>query len=250
MRKLTSRWVIATLSIVTMLFAAGTLDAGALEESQKGQQRQAKGKPGGGGGGGGNGGGSGGGNGGGATVDVTLDGDLSAGSTTGVIDEGFSKKGNDGNSAPNYWLGASLTIPASGVLTGVALTGGTCGVGTAWQNEAHINVNIDAGPATKGKLRNGPTWGGMSAGEQDVKVHINLQNGHEIRLDEDWYPNDTAKSYSGGAIDAKASCTASSGGTCTAWTIQASGDAVENNFNDSSNPQLCAITIAWSISTP
>ena len=56
MRKHTSRWVIATLSITTMLFAAGTLDASAPDEPQKGQQKQRQGKKGGNGGGNGGGG--------------------------------------------------------------------------------------------------------------------------------------------------------------------------------------------------
>jgi len=239
MRKHTSRWVIATLSIVTMLFAAGTLDAGALDEPpQQSRQKQGKGKPGGGGGPGG---------GGAPTLDVALGGDVS-GNTTGKIDEGFSSKGNDSNSEPDYWLGASLTIPESGA-THVVITGTDCSVGTGWQGEAHINVNIDAGPAGKRKLRNGPTWGGMDAGDRDVKVHLNLQNGHEIRLDADWRPNDPAKDYSGGAIDASARCTSGTS-PCTAWNVHAGGQAVENNFNDSSDPQLCSIAIDWSVSTP
>ena len=46
MRKLTSKGVIAALSVVTLLFAAGTLDAGALDEPQQQRgQKQGKGKP-------------------------------------------------------------------------------------------------------------------------------------------------------------------------------------------------------------
>jgi len=225
MRKLTSRWVIATLTITTMLFAASTLDASALDEPQKGQQKQRQGKkpdnPGGGGGGGGDGDSFP------RIFSVTLSGDGigddftcsngEACSNQGTIDEDVASRHNNHKKNPGdpYHTRARLYVfndidvdslvlwnvpeQPGGCTTffdtreaGTYVIDGETVTFTGWM-QASISLDLIEGEGKYDRRlpSDGPTWTELLSG-RDVKGRISAPGvGREwnLRFDDEWFPD-------------------------------------------------------------
>jgi len=282
MRKLTSRWVIATLSITIMLFAAGTLDAGALDEPQEGQQKQRQGKKGGNGGGGG---GPGGGDSSTYAVTVDYNGVLN-GPATGTADDAYAIRENEdpSNPAPDYWLGAQVVAPQPGnnvimTITFADVDGTSCTdffvtnghVGSSvtnaenhtWTGPVNARILLDEGLSVDDPQKGWADLGTTGGRAAKVRINGNAQTTRErgkktitenvllfsLRFDADWEPDGDTNSDIYAALGDRADdLWATGNGTVSTVTGGPGALALVHTIDTPADAALCSFpSISWTV---